>query len=492
MKNFTLSLLLSSSLLAETFTVTTTLDVGDGSLGDIIRFDAAEGDTIVFDPSLSGETIPMNGDQFAINFDLTIDASNLEGGIILDAGTLSRHFEIAANVTFSLRGATLVNGSSNGENFPVNSGGAIRSSNGTIMNLTDCFFSKNSAGSGGVIRSGDNGTINISRCSFASNSASVDSGAIFNNAILSISNTTFFDNDGGPFGGAIENSGTLTVTHCTFVNNTARGSGGAIDNFGAGTASISNSILFGNTANNGPDFFGPINTGSNNIFGIAPSGGFLSGENNRIGVDPLLAPPANFGGLGLSFLPLPGSPVIEGASDSVVDSDQDQTGRPRTVGPLPDIGAIEAVAICTLPLIDQNGDEIDDRIAAAYPQLLQDLPIPVLAALDTDGDGFTDMEEVKNSTNPNDSNSHLKIVSFTKAEDFTPSNPSFEVTFTSFPGLNYLPSFSENLRTFQPRDTFPFTMFTADDFITSVKVTLSPNRGFFRILPAPPFGPPLP
>ena len=94
MKHLILSVALSSSLLAETFTVSTALGVGEGSLSNIINSEAAEGDTITFDPGLAGRTIFMDGTQFSIGFSLTIDASNLDGGIILDAETRSRHFEV--------------------------------------------------------------------------------------------------------------------------------------------------------------------------------------------------------------------------------------------------------------------------------------------------------------------------------------------------------------------------------------------------------------
>src|SRR5436190_12037604 len=57
---------------AATLTVTTTADNGPGSLRDAIAI-ASDGDTIQFDPALSGQTITLTSAELAINNNITIN-----------------------------------------------------------------------------------------------------------------------------------------------------------------------------------------------------------------------------------------------------------------------------------------------------------------------------------------------------------------------------------------------------------------------------------
>jgi len=69
--------------------------------------------------------------------------------------------------------------------------------------------------------------------------------------------------------------------------------------------------------------------------------------------------------------------------------------------------------------------------------LLFALAAPAVA-LDTDGDGDSDAQELANMTNPLDATDLLKIISFTPAPGFDfATNPIFDITFSTFPGLTY-------------------------------------------------------
>src|SRR5690349_16081125 len=76
-----LGLMLGLGAHAATQTVTSTADSGTGSLRDTLAA-AAAGDTVAFDPSLSGQTITL-ASQLTLAQNVTIDASALPGGLVL-------------------------------------------------------------------------------------------------------------------------------------------------------------------------------------------------------------------------------------------------------------------------------------------------------------------------------------------------------------------------------------------------------------------------
>ncbi|MCB1101528.1 MAG: hypothetical protein KDL10_04150, partial [Kiritimatiellae bacterium] len=104
-------LLVSTMVQAAEITVTNNAASGAGSLLAAIATanGNSEADTILFAPSLNGQTIPGGG--YTITSELTIDASALGAGVILDASYIDRVMYItiaASNVV--LRNLTLING----------------------------------------------------------------------------------------------------------------------------------------------------------------------------------------------------------------------------------------------------------------------------------------------------------------------------------------------------------------------------------------------
>ena len=113
--------------------------------------------------------------------------------------------------------------------------------------------------------------------------------------------------------------------------------GGGLDNLG--TATLTDTIVVGNSATvlDG-DIDGTV-TGTNNLIGTGGSGGLTSAGNNRVGVtNPGLGPLGDYGGPTQTIPLLPGSPAI--AHGSGVTGVTDQRGF-AIDSPTPDIGAFQ-------------------------------------------------------------------------------------------------------------------------------------------------------
>ena len=200
---------------------------------------AQSGDTIVFDPSLSYETITLSSGPLAISSNLTIDGlgANL---LSISGNHASRLFTLSGTAQVSLANLTLTGGMSS-------QGGAILIGGTAALTLDSDILSGNQA-------VGD---------------ANGDAlgGAVYNSvgASLAINNTSSVNNQTNgtnvSFGGAIANAGTLAIDGATFTGNAALGSktseggpeaggsqGGAIGNLDGSTASIALSTFTGNQA----------------------------------------------------------------------------------------------------------------------------------------------------------------------------------------------------------------------------------------------------
>jgi uncharacterized repeat protein (TIGR01451 family) len=95
------------------------------------------------------------------------------------------------------------------------------------------------------------GILEVNNAYFSGNSALCDGGAIASNGPLIVRSSTFRFNATGCSGGAIQTffAGRLTVADSTFVlNGASNGSGGGIFIHGTTTATVTNTVLDGNTA----------------------------------------------------------------------------------------------------------------------------------------------------------------------------------------------------------------------------------------------------
>ena len=268
------------------------LDDGDYSFGQLSLREAIKlanasstVNTIIFDVSLSGQTILLNS-ELLISDDLTITGLGRDQ-LTLDANKTSRIFNIddgniATTIIVEITGLTLTNGETkstggailSSEDLTVKDstlrgnsarfgGGGIYSSLSSLA-IVNSLITENSAlfqGGGGVMyfRSGGTGLL-VNESTFSLNSAvgsnTGQGGAIyFYEGIASILNSTFTENSGEINGGAIHNSysGSMSVDSSTFTQNTASeqyGTGGAIYN--ENELFVTNSTLSGNRA----DFLG--------------------------------------------------------------------------------------------------------------------------------------------------------------------------------------------------------------------------------------------
>jgi predicted outer membrane repeat protein len=226
--------------LPSTLTVLNNLDSGAGSLRAGIAA-ALNGDTIVFAPSLVGQTITLTSGELLIKQSITI-AGPGAGNLTVSGNHASRVFEVSEgkgkgkNVTVILSGLTIGNGMVNG-----NGGGILN--NGTLS-VSSSILSGNSASDyGGGIA--NYGPLTVSACALSSNSATYG-GGIFNNGTLTVNSSIISGNSASKNGGGIANVNTLTVSDSTLSGNSAA-QGGGIASF-VGTVTVSGCTLSSNSA----------------------------------------------------------------------------------------------------------------------------------------------------------------------------------------------------------------------------------------------------
>jgi hypothetical protein len=425
--------------------VTTLADENDVTLGsgsgDSLRETIAAAATIYgdneihFAASLDGGTTLLNGSHLLIqNGNLTIDASPLVHGFTISGNQASRIFEIAAGSSVVFKGMNLTMGSS-------------------LLNAT-------SERMGGAID--NSGDLTIENCTLSGNHAEAG-GGIWNEGFLTLRNSTLALNSSESSGGAIANTGSVRLVHSTVSSNSAQVDHGGILNTGA--LYLANSVVAGNVAPSDPNVSGSMESEGSNL---------LSGE-------PMLAPLANYNSASQTMPPLPGSPVIEGATPISNTPPLDQRGQSRPMGPLPDLGAVEAFSFSEIAQIDADGDHIDDRLEPAY-QLTVGIDNSMV---DSDGDGSSDCEEIANMTDPINPASSLKIEGFDRLDgDDANSNPRFEIRFNTFPGLSYTLELDQALEFSSPLAR-RIPIGKAEGFSHRAEIQLQPGKDFVRVRRGP-------
>ncbi len=328
--------------------------VGLLSLPEAIVFanaDSSGNADITFDPSVfsTPQTIMLTGTQLELSN--TIEPETIAGpaaGVTVSGGGLSRVFQVDGGVTASMSGLTISGGTTTGN------GGGLDNQGTTT--LTDCTVSGNSAGNdgGGLYNLG---TTTLTGCTLSGNSASGYGGAVFTKGEdLGLINCTVASNSAGMSGGGIECQGTVTVTSGTFSLNSAR-FGGAIDNYnGRYQVTIADSILAGDSAQFGPDFWNAVTSLGNNLIGATDgSSGWVGSDltgTSGTPLNPLLAALGYYGGPTQTMALLPGSPAIDAGSNSLIPAGvtTDQRGSARIVNGTVDIGAFESQGFTLTPV----------------------------------------------------------------------------------------------------------------------------------------------
>ena len=130
-----------------TITVTTNADSGEGTLRNVIA-SSADGDTIKFDSSLSGEIITLTSGEIGIEAgkDLTINGAGADG-LSINGNDTSRIFNVDSNqdvpTDLTLQNLTLSDG------YTSDRGGAVQVKYKGALSLDKVNFEDNVADSGG-------------------------------------------------------------------------------------------------------------------------------------------------------------------------------------------------------------------------------------------------------------------------------------------------------------------------------------------------------
>jgi hypothetical protein len=238
--------LLEDRYTLSTLSVLNAQDNGPGSLREAVK-DARDGDTIVFAPSVAGQTIALTSSQLTITKSLTIQGPGASL-LAVSGSDQCRVFEVRAGFSVSITGLTITHGwtkdkAGGGGILSTNSalaladvvlsanradprGGAVSNLGRGVFRATDCAFVGNLAGStsfaeGGAVFDDNTGTsATFRRCSFVDNQAIGADGSKLSWGEYSV---------GLAGGGALHNEGvsTMTVLECTFSGNRAVGGSGA-------------------------------------------------------------------------------------------------------------------------------------------------------------------------------------------------------------------------------------------------------------------------
>jgi hypothetical protein len=234
---------LENRLVPSTLRVTNNQDSGPGSLRAEIAA-AHNGDTIVFAPSLNGQTITLTNGELLIKHSITI-AGLGASQLAVSGNHASRVFELSQGArSVTLSGLTISNGVAAG-----GGGGGIFFEGGSTLTVSGCTLTGNSATIGGGIFSG--GSLTVSGCTLSGNtatSATYGGGGIYSaGSAATVEGCILSGNSAFKGGGISSDVGPLTVSGCTLSGNSATTAGAGVYN--AGTATVQNSsIITGNTA----------------------------------------------------------------------------------------------------------------------------------------------------------------------------------------------------------------------------------------------------
>lgn len=260
---------LSQTQLAEaapsaTLIVTNNADTGSGSLRQTIA-DAAPGDTINFDATLSGEMITVSS-ELLINKNLTI-TGNVP--VTISGGGVTRVFNVTAGPT-TFNNLIISNGNVQTYDcaYSFICGGGILINVGVAVTINDSTISGNSASYGGGI--GNSGTLIINNSAISGNSVQFGGGGIYNhyNGDLTVNYSTVSGNtvtatgnynhaNGGGIGTLPYDSNIITkINNSTIANNSASANGDFAYGQGGGISSgstliVTSSTISGNTASHG-------------------------------------------------------------------------------------------------------------------------------------------------------------------------------------------------------------------------------------------------
>lgn len=158
------------------------------------------------------------------------------------------------------------------------SGGGVTLGNGSVGTIKYSVFSNaNVSDDGGGVHVASNASATIDTCTFINNIANYG-GAFFSRGTLNVTSSTAVNNTAKFYGGAaaLWNDGTATMTKTVLAGNTAKSNNTARDTAGGGLnisnsqAVLSNNVIVGNTDPRNVDFGqtnSTVSSGGNNLVG---------------------------------------------------------------------------------------------------------------------------------------------------------------------------------------------------------------------------------
>ncbi len=380
---------------AAVYTVTKTADTDDGvcnsdcSLREAISAaNASPSDDVIdfdFNVFVNPQTIILSGSELVIANNGTLRISGFTADrLTIDGNNSSRIISNGPNAVTFISDVTFTNGNGVGA-ASSGRGGAIYN-NGGALTLSNLVITGNRANTGGGTNNAGSGSVMTVNNSVISNNTSTSSGGgmqNFSSSTLIINNSTINGNTSGGStgGGAMQANGMVRITNSTItLNNAAGGSGGGISYNGTGMTLTNVTIVKNTSTNNGggvhkstsnpnafwrntivaanegaansPDVTGAINSQGNNLIGNAgiSTGWITSDITNQPAI---LSPLGFYGGRGLTYIPLSGSPALNGGQNCVINqscegnnapisASFDQRGASRPSNSTVDIGAVEA------------------------------------------------------------------------------------------------------------------------------------------------------
>jgi parallel beta-helix repeat protein len=307
----------------------------------------AGGGTITFDPTVfaTHQTITLTSGPLELSGRSGLESiAGLAAGVTIDAAGKSRVVQVDAGVTASLSGLTITGGSG------IFGGGL---ENAGMVTVSNSAISGNSATIGGGV---DNrGTATLTNCTVSGNQATSIGGGVYSpigGGPTTLTNCTVSGNS-AQSGGGLSDYGTATLTGCTVSGNQASGAGGGVyiysGTFAPGNATISDTIIAGNSAGTGPDVRGTVSADRGyNLISIGDGSAAFTAPGDQVGsaaspIDPKLAKLGDYGGPTQTMALLAGSPAI-GAGIAVAGITTDQRGFGLDL-PQPDIGAFQSTLV---------------------------------------------------------------------------------------------------------------------------------------------------
>jgi hypothetical protein len=195
---------------------------------------------------------------------------NNQGTLTVEDSTVSRNTVSngpGGGINNAVKATLMVSGSTLRNNYSGGAGGGINN-NGSITVRGSRLFANSGDNCGGIANVGMGITASVIRSSVHDNTARVaDGGGICASqaSTLKLSDSAVYGNTADFGGGIYNNDSTASVIRSTVVRNTASGQGGGIFIVNGGTMTVTGSAVEGNTADGGPGSGGGIYKASGSV-----------------------------------------------------------------------------------------------------------------------------------------------------------------------------------------------------------------------------------